>query len=367
MKQNRSNFNKDNMKRISKLLCGLMYIGFLSACNNKPPQTLGELFPETVPLNEKRECLISEDSLGQVEGIVCDEENLVVFDTRSNQCFTLFDQQSGRQIGRFGNIGQGPLEILFGSSAYLANGCIVAYNDQSKTVVKYNLDSLRNGASDGAPVRLTKHQISDALISRLIPMNDSVFVAGGIYKSHYQHLIFDSNSQVLDYAINVYNVADSSFNVDTRFLSNQGYMAKHPVKNKFAYSINFSSNLDFFEVAGNKIKLIKSLRLGDPVYESLVEAKEQLFMARPTKETIHGFIELCATPKYVYALYSDGKIFEAPRETKIVLVFDWNGKPVKKLLLDTNAFHIAVNEKEQSLFAIVKNEEGGFSIISYAL
>lgn len=355
------------MDKMNRFFWGVLYIVFLSACNNKPPQTIGELFPETFSLNQRKECLISEDSLGRVEGIACDEENLVVFDTRSNQCFTLFDQQSGRQIGRFGNIGQGPLEIMFGSSGYLEKKCLVTYNDQSRIVMKYSLDSLRSGVVDGAPTRLTKHKISNALISRLITINDSIFVVGGMYEARYQHLIFDANNRVLDYGIDVYNAADSSFNAITRYLSNQGCMAKHPYKNEFAYSVNFSSNLDFFEIVDNKIKLKKTMRLGNPICESVVEDGGQLFSTRLTKESIHGFIEVCPTPKYLYALYSAGKIYEVQRKSKTVFVFDWDGNPIKELLLDMDVFHIAVNEKDKKMFAVVKNEEGGFNIICYVL
>lgn len=355
------------MNKINILFLGLLNIIFLSSCNHKPSQSIADLFPETTFLNQRKQCLISEDSLGLVEGILCDEENLVVFDTRSNQSFTLFDQQSGKQIGRFGNIGQGPLEILFGCSGYLEKKCLVAYNDQSKTIMKYNLDSLRKGVLDGAPKRLARHKILDAQISKIIPMNDSVFVAGGTYGTQYQYFIFDTNDRVLDYGIDVYNAADSSFNAYTRFLSNQGYMAKHPCKNRFAYSVIFSSNVDFFEVVDNNIKLIRSLRFGNPTCESQIEDNGQLFSVRPMDRTIHGFIEVCATPKYLYALYSDGKIYEVQRKTKTVFVFDWDGNPVKKLLLDMDAFHISVNEKEKKMFAVIKNKEDGFGIICYSL
>ena len=215
--------------------------------------------------------------------------------------------------------------------------------------------------------RLTKHKISNALISRLITINDSIFVVGGMYEARYQHLIFDANNRVLDYGIDVYNAADSSFNAITRYLSNQGCMAKHPYKNEFAYSVNFSSNLDFFEIVDNKIKLKKTMRLGNPICESVVEDGGQLFSTRLTKESIHGFIEVCPTPKYLYALYSAGKIYEVQRKSKTVFVFDWDGNPIKELLLDMDVFHIAVNEKDKKMFAVVKNEEGGFNIICYVL
>ena len=96
------------------------------------------------------------------------------------------------------------------------------------------------------------------------------------------------------------------------------------------------------------------MRLGNPVCESVVEDGGQLFSTRPTKESIHGFIEVCATPKYLYALYSAGKIYEVQRESKTVFVFDWDGNPVKELLLDMDVFHIAVNEKDKRRFAVVK-------------
>ena len=36
------------MNKMNRFLWGVLYIVFLSACNNKPPQTIGELFPETL-------------------------------------------------------------------------------------------------------------------------------------------------------------------------------------------------------------------------------------------------------------------------------------------------------------------------------
>ena len=49
------------------------------------------------------------------------------------------------------------------------------------------------------------------------------------------------------------------------------------------------------------------------------------------------------------------------------LYLSWDGNPIKELLLDMDVFHIAVNEKDKKMFAVVKNEEGGFNIICYVL
>ena len=46
-----------------------------------------------------------------IEGLVCDEENLIVYDLHSGESYTLFDKNTGAYITRFGTIGQGPDEI----------------------------------------------------------------------------------------------------------------------------------------------------------------------------------------------------------------------------------------------------------------
>ena len=86
-------------------------------------------------------------------------------------------------------------------------------------------------------------------------------------------------------------------------------------------------------IVDNKIKLKKTMRLGNPICESVVEDGGQLFSTRLTKESIHGFIEVCPTPKYLYALYSAGKIYEVQRKSKTVFVFDWDGNPINFYLI----------------------------------
>lgn len=343
----------------------------LGACKEKEPLTVLDLFPESQSLSQKKEFTVNEDSLARVEGLACDGENLIVLDYHSGHSYTLFDASSGEYIAPFGVIGQGPTEIPLGCYGYLSKGCFSAFDDQRRSVVKYSIDSLRNGKANGSPVCLTNYTIPDAQISRLIAMDDSTFVCAGTYKYRYQYLLFDKNNRVLDYGVDVYNVADSAFNIHTKFLANQGDLIMHPEKKVFASSVNFSSNIDFFEIVNNnKIKLIKSLRLGDPKCQpgtNVIEGVGTAFYVNCADNSQTGYINLSATAKYVYALYSDKKMNESGWKSNVVLVFDWAGNPIKKYLLDTEAHCIAVDEARQGLFAAVGNSEGGWSIICHAL
>lgn len=358
-------------KQVDKItpLFLLLSMCALVACKDGKPQTVLDLFSASQPLSQKKEFAINDDSLARIEGLACDGENLIVSDYHSGYSYTLFDANSGGYIAPFGMIGQGPTEIPLGCYGYLSSRCFSAYNDQTGIIMKYSLDSLRNGKVNGSPVCLTKYEIPGVEISRLAAIDDSTFVGAGTYQSRYQYLLFDKNNRVLDCGVEVYNAADSAFNAYTKFLANQGDLIMHPEKKSFAYSVNFSSNIDFFEIVNNKIKLIKSLRLGDPICEPEIRTigGNTYFSVSRTESSQVGYVGLSATAEYVYALYSDKNLNKNGWKSNVVLVFDWDGNPVKKYVLDTDAHHIAVDEDRHSLFASVVNSEGGWSIICYAL
>ncbi|MCD8184481.1 MAG: TolB-like 6-bladed beta-propeller domain-containing protein [Bacteroides sp.] len=338
------------------ILLMLLFVCILGACKNEKKHSVLSLFSEEQLLSQK-ESNIHEDSLAMIEGLICDEENLIAYDLHSGDSYTLFDIKTGSYITRFGTIGQGPDEIPSGCYGYLLKKNFSVFNDQMRIVMKYSLDSLRNNSMAKNPVCLAKYDISDAQISRLIAIDNNTFFCAGTYKSQYQYLLFDKNSKILDYGINVYNASDSTFNMYTRFLANQGDLVMQPGKSVFAYSVNFSSNLDIIEVVDGKIKLIKSLRLADPICKPASNGVYQ--SVGMTENSQVGYINLSATSKYIYALYSDKKIYEHGRKSNVVLAYDWNGNAVKKYILNADAYYIAIDAVDQTIYAAVKNAEGG--------
>lgn len=340
---------------------------FSGACTNKNEANLESHFPESKLLSQPIEFPICEDSIGRIEGIVCDDKNLLVYDLHTGNSYTLFDAEKGEYITRFGTIGQGPGEILSGCFGYLDNGNFIVYNNSMDQIVKYNMDSLRHKRHPLPAQRLAKYKLQEMDISRLVPINDSLYIGGGHHASGSQYALFNKDGKIFDHAIDVYNAKDNSFNKFTRYLSNQGDFIKHPYQNKFAYCVNFSSNIDFFEVEDFKIKLIQSLRLKNPTLEPSIEGNGTMFTAYPTERTETGYINICPTSQYVYALYSDKTLYENWRKSTSVFVFDWNGTPIKRYTLSKEAYYIAVNEKLQRIYAAVKNEDDGWGIVCYEL
>lgn len=355
------------MDKIRLLLIALLLIFIVASCKNNDSKMLLDQFPEHIDLTSDL-CNIDDDSLAQIEDIQCNDSCLLVFDYHSGKSFTLFNSNSGKMVARFGAIGQGTHEIPLGTYGDLEDNHFYIHYDQTGYIGKYDMDSLYTDG-DFPPTCLAKYKIPEAQFSRVVEVNDSTFLGAGTYKSEYQYLLFDRNSHIVDYAVKIYNAEEPNLNEYHKFLSNQGKLRKCPANNKFVYSINYSSNIDFFEVRNNKIDLIKSLRLKNPVYEPMQDGKYNRMI--PLDDNVIGYIDIAPTNEYVYALYTSKKIAEDTvgndLSSNIILVFDWEGNPVKQYKIDREAFYIAVDAASEKIYAAVMNQDEGWTIVSYPI
>jgi hypothetical protein len=72
------------------------------------------------------------------------------------------------------------------------------------------------------------------------------------------------------------------------------------------------------------------------------------------------FIGLSISDKYIYALYSlkdkDASVQDKFRGNTI-FVFDWEGKPIKKFVMDCDVKAIEVSDDEKRIYAIFDNPD----------
>ena len=343
----------------------LILFAIFSCINKNEERTINKLFSETLILKNDNVCIEGKD-LAQIEGISCNNKSLIVLDYHSGKSYSLFNIDSCKLIGRFGSIGQGPGELSLGTEGYIENNNFYLFYDQTGFIGKQSIDSLYMNINSH-PDPIAKYKIPDAQFSKVISVNDSLFIGAGTYKSKYQFALFDRLSNIIDYNMDIYNINDNTFNEYHKFLSNQGVLRKRPNGNQFVYSLNFSANIDFMEVQNNKIQLIKSIRLQKPDYRPITD--DNLNRVLPSNDNIIGYIGLCATEKYVYALYTDKKLFADNKwndySSNKILVFDWNGNPIKIIELKKNVYYICVNEESGKIYAAIINSNLGWSIVSY--
>lgn len=329
----------------------------MPACKNN--ESLLAEFRTEIPIIDTKFNIVNPEQLGMIEGIHANDSLLITLDFHDAKSYSLFNSQSGEMLMRFGEIGHGNNEIPIGCDGIIYNGDFVVFDDEQKIVAKYDIivDSISVGCD------IIKYKIDDTQLSKIAIVNDSLYLGLGTYKDKYQYVLFDMNGRIFDYDVEIYNSSNKEFNTYHKFLSNQGKIAKHPTRNLFVGTINLSSNIDFLSVENNKIITIKSIRFKDPLYK--IYSKGRMNRVLPTEHTINGFIDICATGNYVFALYSEENLKKQPYCADIILVFDWNGNPVGKVHLPNNAYYIAATSTK--LIAVEKDEKGVYGVNAYSL
>lgn len=319
-----------------------------------------ERFPEYDGKIVKENLPIATENVGLLEGLYCDSAYIVALDFRDDKSYSLFSTKTGKLLSRFGEIGKGHMEIPIGCEGSIYENSFVIFDDETRFVAAYNLlvDSV-NSKCD----RIHQYKIDGAQLSQIIPLDNNTFVGMGTYKDCYQYFLFDKFNKVLDFAYEIYNASDNKFNTFGKFLSNQGKLVKHPKEAKFVGATKQSTNIDFFSAENEKIKKIKSLRIGNPSFTQT----EVMGMSRiiPTDASINGFIDLCASDNYVFALYSEDKLKVSSYRSNIILVFDWDGNEICKIDMNRYIYYIAV--WKSTLYTVEKDEKGRHIIKKYEL
>lgn len=143
----------------------------------------------------------------------------------------------------------------------------------------------------------------------------------------------------------------------------QGCYAISSENKKIAFATFQSGSIHIFNYFNNSVETVKELNFFDPEMK-----RDNWVCAFSYKKTRSGFSSIDTDHKYIYLLYSGRLMSEYPYEfnhCEYLLVFDWNGKPIKKYKLDNALISMCLNGKADKLYGIAYLPET--TIIQYDL
>lgn len=76
------------------------------------------------------------------------------------------------------------------------------------------------------------------------------------------------------------------------------------------------------------------------------------------------FIQICGTHRYVYCLYSGSPYMDSDSK---VIVLNWRGKYINSYNLNKSVSCIAIEQSDNNLYAIARNDIGGTDVLKYSL
>lgn len=240
-------------------------------------------------------------------------------------------------------------------------GYLTMLNDSTMTLFSVNQKSLFeiNIKKDLLPKR--KIKFDEGAIRNVIPISSKRYISLGSFEEG-RYSLLNEKGEILSYHFD-YPSSENGANLSTpllKYLAFQGQLTRKPG----GY---------FFYFAGRKSEIFEIIKLDDAdnlskVFAFIGEIAQfvpegdgvNTASVAVKRESKMFFIDSYCTDKYIYLLYSKkvigDNIYNAIKSNN-VLVFDWDGKAVTKLVLDKEVNFIAIKNDNTCMFAYDKDND----------
>ena len=131
---------------------------------------------------------------------------------------------------------------------------------------------------------------------------------------------------------------------------------KHPTENKVAVFYNRADRAEFY--ANDKlIKILHSQESFGPIMT--VTKLKRGFSIEENEKTKYAYLSIASNKKYIYGLYSGN--YEGKTTSNRILIFNWDGKFIKEVILDREVSKINIDSKNSILYCYDDKEANIFS------
>lgn len=330
---------------------GMLFIGFiffLVSCS-EPRGDHGTLKNEF--LYSKR--LSVSDSIGFSADLLFVNNFLVVSEYEGLDYLKIIDINSDRVVKKFGKIGEGPCELKLHSNIQkVGSTSIGVFVRPDFNFIEFNLENLDSLNC------LNETNEFDFNLQKLVSLDTGLFLGVGLFNGRYvltNSKDYKIDSVFLDYPFH----KELNISFEEKAMLFQGDFTIQPHIKRVAFATRSFDALDIFSFEGKKIKVIKRI-FGNklPVFSS--ENTGTSFSANLDKSNIWGYLSVSSSNSNIYLLYSGKRTDDNFQKSNIVLVYDWDGNPVRKIELDQEVSGIAVNEIGKYLVGYLDDGRSNF-------
>lgn len=266
-----------------------------------------------------------------------------------------FDWDSGKYLMDFAKKGMGPDEFLYFTVMTAFENKLYLWDTNKGTIFKADFrDEKKEPVFTGVKIP------SDSLLLaafKVLPIKNGKYVATGLIKGK-RLAVIDSEGQVVttfgdypkEHAGQTYTDIENGF-------AYQGFMAYSPEKESLAVGSMNGESISFYDMHDIQTpRLIKEYICSFPQYDNDSSSEAWSVVFRP--DNVNGFIELKSSSDYCIGLFSG--VSRTEEETyggNMILLFDWEGNPIKIIKLKYRYTNMAFNESKKELILFGKNPD----------
>jgi hypothetical protein len=274
---------------------------------------------------------------------------------------TTYHLNNLEKIGDFLTFGNGPDEVIYLSSIQFVDSFVWIFDNGKKRLMKYGLSQFKTCRENFRPAE----KISLDEMCAVAFVSDDQIITDCYSYPEARFTVFDMQGK---FSGNTGSIPDEG-TPKTDFETLESYfcnMELNPADNSIMVAYK---NTDLIEIYNPDLSL--RIRLQGP--EQFFAVKKQASIANGAKrvgsvkgESRYGYFCPVALANEVWVVY-DGKRFDPdavnPFLNSRIIVFDWNGKPVRQYMTDIPFFSLAIDEPNKQFYGIAINPE--FSIVRF--
>jgi hypothetical protein len=274
---------------------------------------------------------------------------------------SVFQLQNIKKIGDFIYFGSGPNEVLNVSNLQFRDSLIWLFDQSRQQINKYQLNQF-----------LTKNEIVPCEIIRIEEPFEKVLI---------------TQNKVITNSLHHIRSRFSFYNLQGNFMENKGELPDVGVQmtDLELYESYFCNmvlnpnnesvfvaymNTDLIEIYDSNGNL-KTRRHGPDHFYSIkkeVSSGDEYRVRSIEGKTRDAYRSPLALEDEIWTIY-DGKVFDRKTENSFlcntIIVFDWNGNPIRQYTTDTSFYSLAIDQKNRVFYGITLNPEYAFVKFNY--
>ncbi|RNC63315.1 BF3164 family lipoprotein [Proteiniphilum sp. X52] len=340
------------------LIYYVVWVFLFCSCNKSHKKKIINEFKEEKNIENEAIKLKNDSIFSMVFGMICLNDNLIAYDVDNIFLFSITDLKKHEMLSKFGKLGQGPEDISsLPTSVSIVDQTSISFFESNKNIL-YTIN-----LKDPVSPTIQKNEFlkeSEEMFMSLSPIKSNLFIATGTFANG-RYLLMNKNGEKISYNFDYPHVPNKENLTNAhKAMAFQGKLMARPDGERFFFACEDSEIFEIIKIEqDNKLNKIYEFH-GELAHFKAEGDGITTIASAIDRNSNTKFVDAYGTQNFIYLLYANkiiGNDIYKSYLANTILVFDWNGKAIKKLNLDTDLSKIAVDEFDKTLYGIDPNSE----------
>jgi hypothetical protein len=272
-----------------------------------------------------------------------------VYDVKNENLLNLINIYS-RKTQRGVNKGQGPGEVLAPSSIVFKDNQVLVYDAIPKKMHEIVC------TSDSTLALKEVYRIETGTMIFQVHLLDSTFIATGTFGDFWLAEMNKEGKIIATVDFPAWEETNNISKSATYVLYNTALYANSPDKKRVVAATSDQGIISFLYRTNIGIQEYKQIKYHAPSFR-ITERGGAAYL----RDNVEGFKGIDCDDNYVYASYS-GRTMNTHESNfslcEHLLVYDWDGNPIKRYILDIPITKLVYNKEKNSIYGLGRNPEG---------